>query len=124
VARAINRVVGRHGRVWDGRYHAHTLRAPREVRNALVYVLQNFRKHLRNATGFDPYSSAKWFTGWRKIRAVPLSGAPVVAASTWLASVGWRRHGLLGPNEAPRLRLSRAPRQMTRASPCPQLQPI
>jgi hypothetical protein len=124
VARAINRVLGRRGRVWDGRYHAHALRNPREVRNALVYILQNFRRHFRRAAGFDPYSSARWFTGWRSITAMPLNGAPVVAAGTWLASVGWRRLGLLGPNEAPRFRAPRARGRMTRASLCPQPQPI
>jgi hypothetical protein len=35
------------------------------VRNALVYVLTNFRKHERRAsrTGLDPYSSAACFDG-------------------------------------------------------------
>jgi REP-associated tyrosine transposase len=104
VARAINRVLRRHGRVWDGRYHAHILRTPREVRNALVYVLNNFKKHLRGALGLDPRSSARWFQGWRGFVAVPLATAPVVAPRTWLASVGWRCHGLLDPREAPRRR--------------------
>ena len=40
------------------------LGTPREVRNALVYVLLNFRKHLRVKTGTDPRSSAAWFEGW------------------------------------------------------------
>src|SRR6185369_2742332 len=80
VARPISRVLARRGRVWDGRYHAHALRSPHEVRNALVYVLQNFHKHLRRATGFDAYSSARWFSGWRKITAAPLTDAPVVEA--------------------------------------------
>ena len=43
VAKAINRRLGRDGHVWDGRYHARVLRSPREVRNALVYILQNWR---------------------------------------------------------------------------------
>jgi len=64
VARAVNRALGRRGRVWGDRYHAHVLRTPREVRNALVYVLNNFRKHVRNARGLDPFSSARWFDGW------------------------------------------------------------
>ena len=102
VARAVNRVLGRCGRVWDGRYHAHVLRNPREVRNALVYVLQNFRKHLRHSAGLDPRSSAAWFQGWRTIDAAPREGAVVVAARTWLARVGWRRHGLLDVKEMPR----------------------
>ena len=37
LARAVNRVLGVHGRVWGERYHAHALRTPREVRNAIVY---------------------------------------------------------------------------------------
>jgi REP-associated tyrosine transposase len=102
VARAINRVVRRRGRVWHGRYHAHVLRAPREVRNAFVYVLQNFRKHLRAVPGIDPRSSARWFAGWRNIPTASLINAPVVAPRTWLARVGWRRHGLLDVREMPR----------------------
>ncbi len=102
VARAINRVLRRRGRVWDGRYHSHLLRTPREVRNAFVYVLQNFRKHLGGVAGLDPRSSAGWFQGWRTTVAAPLVPAPVVAARTWLARIGWRRHGLLDVKEAPR----------------------
>jgi putative transposase len=60
VAKAVNRALGRAGRVWD-RYHSRMLRTPREVRNALVYVLDNFRKHIRGARGLDPCSSALWF---------------------------------------------------------------
>ena len=43
-ARAINRASKRHGRVWSDRYHRRPLRTPREMRAAIVYVLQNFRK--------------------------------------------------------------------------------
>jgi REP element-mobilizing transposase RayT len=104
VARAINRVLRRRGPVWDGRYHARALRTPREVRNALVYVLNNVKKHLVGVVGFDPRSSARWFHGWREIVGLSLSTAPVVAPHTWLARVGWRLHGLLDPREAPRRR--------------------
>ena len=41
IAKGLNRVLRRRGRVWGDRYHARALRTPREVRNALVYVLQN-----------------------------------------------------------------------------------
>ena len=58
VAKAMNRVLGRRGRVWSDRYHARLLRTPREVRNAFVYVLNNVRKHIRSARGLDPCSSA------------------------------------------------------------------
>lgn len=101
VARAINRVLCRHGHVWGGRFHAHTLHTPREVRNALVYVLNNCRKHLRALVGMDPRSSAAWFDGWETTTAVPAQDAAVVAARTWLARIGWRRQGLLKIDEAP-----------------------
>jgi putative transposase len=102
MAKAINRLLGRCGKVWIDRYHARALATPREVRHAIVYVLQNFRKHLRGVRGFDPRSSAAWFTGWRTAIAAPLGRSPIVTAQTWLASVGWRRHGLIGVDEAPR----------------------
>ena len=47
VALAVNRALRRRGRVWSDRYHARALRTPREVRNGLVYVLANWKKHLR-----------------------------------------------------------------------------
>jgi REP-associated tyrosine transposase len=34
IARGVNRVTGRRGKLWRGRYHARILRAPREVRAA------------------------------------------------------------------------------------------
>jgi putative transposase len=49
VAKAVNCALGRVGRVWGDRYHARMLRTPREVRNALVYVLSNWLKHVRGA---------------------------------------------------------------------------
>jgi hypothetical protein len=104
VARTVNRAWGRAGRVWADRYHAHLLRTPREVRHALVYVLNNFRKHLRAAVGLDPYSSARWFEGWKDIVPSGDVPSPVVAARTWLAAVGWRRSGgAIDPAEAPRV---------------------
>ncbi len=47
VAKAINRLCGRKGRVFDDRYHARVLRTPTEVRRVRHYVRDNFRKHLR-----------------------------------------------------------------------------
>jgi putative transposase len=107
VARRVNRVMGRSGRVWADRYHARALETPREVRNALVYVLLNRKKHGSAARGFvgglDPCSSAMWFDGWKGPRfGVPATDCPVVRARTWLAGVGWRRHGLVRADEAPK----------------------
>ncbi|HVN40942.1 MAG TPA: transposase [Myxococcota bacterium] len=54
VAHAVNRVFKRNGAVLLGRYHVRALRTPREVRNALAYVLLNVRKHWKQRTGSAP----------------------------------------------------------------------
>ena len=100
-ARAINRASSGHGRVWTDRYHARALRTPREVRAAIVYVLQNFRKHLRAPAIIDPRSSGPWFDGWEDATEAP-QPMPVSRPRTWLASIGWRRAGgPIGYHEAP-----------------------
>jgi len=101
IAKGVNRVLGRRGHVWSGRYHARALRTPREVRNALVYVLQNWRKHVPGARGLDWRSSAVWFQGWRGPVQRTAARPPVVPPRTWLAAVGWRRLGLIHPDERP-----------------------
>lgn len=105
-AKAVNRVLARAGAVWGDRYHARALATPREVRNALLYVLQNWKKHIHGACGLDPRSSAAWFAGWRTAVASAAT-APVATARTWLARIGWRRHGLLDVREGPRRRRGR-----------------
>jgi REP element-mobilizing transposase RayT len=105
LARAVNRVLERRGRVWGDRYHARAMRTPREVRGALVYVLTNWRKHQANARGLDPCSSARWFDGWRaRPRDLATQGedTPVARPRTWLAMFGWRRCGLVDVHERPR----------------------
>jgi hypothetical protein len=102
-AKAINRAVGRRGRVWSSRYHARALKTPTETRRGLVYVLLNFRKHLRAAPGIDPRSSGAWFEGWRRTPTAPIEPCPVAPPTTWLAAVGWRRAGgPIGIDEHPR----------------------
>jgi REP element-mobilizing transposase RayT len=105
LARAVNRVFRRRGPVLSDRYHARVLKTPREVRNALVYVLLNARRHAgRRASklgAVDPASSARWFEGWKR-EIASARGAPSVAqAHTWLLRKGWRRHGLIGLDEIP-----------------------
>lgn len=104
MARALNRAWARRGSVFEGQYHCRALRTPRAVRHALVYVLQNARKHGVQLEGLDPCSSARWFRGWSaRVRFEPVEGAsPVVQPCTWLLRVGWLRHGLLDHEEAPR----------------------
>ena len=111
-ARAVNRALGRAGRVLADRYHLRVLRTPREVRNALAYVLLNARRHLAQQSGrgavrgdgIDPASSGRWFDGWKSGGAASPgdpTAAAVAAAHTWLLRVGWRRHGLIAASEIP-----------------------
>jgi putative transposase len=117
IARRVNMLVGRRGRFWKERYHRRDLATPRQFRNALVYVLQNFRKHARPsaraacARELDGHSSAKWVDDWcderlrerlseARARAGP---RPTAEPVTWIARVGWKRHGKLDPRESPRL---------------------
>src|SRR5262245_27721674 len=101
VARTLNRLWKRRGGVFSDRFHARALRTPREVRSALVYVLQNAKHHGLRMLGVDPWSSGPWFDGWRQ-GSVLLDLGPVARAKTWLLRVGWRRHGLIGIQESPR----------------------
>jgi REP element-mobilizing transposase RayT len=101
VAKAVNRVLHRRGRVWADRHHSRPLRTPREVRNALAYVLTNWIKHVRNAWGLDPASSARWFRGWTTSPAPPESPSPVVPPRSWLAGSAGDTTGSSIPGNAP-----------------------
>ncbi len=102
LARAVNRMLGRRGKVWSDRYHRHELATPREVRHALVYVLNNVKKHRPRFAGLDPCASAAWFTGWRDVsRSAPSGESPVVPPCTWLLDRGWRRAGPVRSDEVP-----------------------
>jgi REP-associated tyrosine transposase len=107
IARALNRTFRRGGRVLAERFHLHVLRTPREVRNAVAYVLLNARHHARRVwreLRIDPASSARWFDGWRREPAVDRRDGnvvPVMPARTWLLARGWRRHGLIDPGDVP-----------------------
>ncbi len=107
-ARGVNRVFHRAGRVLADRCHVHVLRTPREVRNAIAYVLLNARRHLARrgcrppADGrIDPASSGRWFAGWRTGAAAFQDPPAVAAPRSWLLCVGWRRRGLIDPAEVP-----------------------
>jgi hypothetical protein len=110
LARAVNRVFGRSGSVMAGRYHLRVLGSPREVRNAIAYVLCNARKHWRGHWGqappvrIDAASSGRWFGGW--LREAPRSDegpglCEVSAARSWLLRTGWKYWGLIDPAEVP-----------------------
>jgi hypothetical protein len=117
LAKRLNRLFARRGRLFDDRFHARSLKTPLEVRRALAYVLNNFRRHA-DTTGprlplsfRDPWSSAAWFDGWDPewIHAppdpralddpLPALASGIVPARSFLLRRGWRRHGLLRPFE-------------------------
>jgi REP-associated tyrosine transposase len=107
MARALNRLWRRVGNVFADRYHDRILRSPREVWNALRYVLCNARKHgaWSSRTRHDPFSSAAWFDGWRSAPPMPAESSPAARAGTWLLKDGWRFHGLIDIDATPVLAL-------------------
>jgi putative transposase len=107
IARRLNAMLGRTGKVFSDRYHSVELSSARQVRNALAYVLLQARRHAAQrqsamTTQRDSCSSAPLFDGFTsgKPRAGPWSET-VVAAETWVLRVGWRRYGAIGLREVP-----------------------
>ena len=99
-AKRLNREIFRRltGKVWGDRYHSRELTSPSAVRRALVYVLQNVRKHGFELAGrfVDPLSSAKGFDGWDTPVLVPLDESETFSARkprTWLLGEGWSTRG-------------------------------
>lgn len=110
-ARAINKVLDRTGRVFAFRYHATSVKSPRQMRHVLSYVLNNWRHHHEDERSkrarqalVDPYSSALDFSGWKERFAIPpeYHRLPVARAQTWLMNVGWKRHGPISVYDVPR----------------------
>jgi hypothetical protein len=117
----VNRLVFGRGPFIAGRFHSRDLETRRAVRNTLVYVLGNFRKHAQKrgepcTASIDPFSSAPYFASFRGLggrtpfelapRIVPNafrpSVTPVAAAETWLLARGWMTLGEISVREAPR----------------------
>jgi len=116
LARAVNRIFRRRGPVLADRYHVRTLKTPREVRNALRYVLLNASRHASRTLELDSASSARWFDGWRSDPpATPAPPGPeprpIARARSWLLRLGWQLHGLLEPAAVP------GPKQRRRGFP-------
>jgi REP-associated tyrosine transposase len=101
VARRMNRRFKRKGRFFRERFDGKVIKSPKQMRNALRYVLLNHHKHRLESAhelvdGFDPFSSSRFFDGWKRptpaCRPPPREG-PVVAPRAWLLTTGWRRYG-------------------------------
>ena len=115
LARNLNKLWQRRGRLFAGRHHEQVLKTPRQVRYAIRYVLQNGRKHRTvSPTELDPCSSASQFDGWRGYPAEMLHTlrrkmadlrlpriTDLFAPRTWLLAIGWREWGLLPATESP-----------------------
>jgi REP element-mobilizing transposase RayT len=116
LARALNRALGRKGKLWKERYHARPLRSPRETRRGLAYVLLNGRSHAVRAgrewlpRTADPFSTAAFFDGWLerpRLYAVRLGAraAPgeelCCPPASYLLRALWKQHGLIHPDETP-----------------------
>jgi putative transposase len=121
IARRINRALQRTGDFFEERYHVRPLATPREVRNALRYVLNNERHHASTpiaARWLDPFSSAPWFSGWSEpvahstlpewLCALP---RPTMPATVWLLTTGWKKHGLIAFDEVPAMQRLRRGRR-------------
>ncbi len=113
IARRVNRLLSRRGRLFSERFHARALRNPREVRHALAYVLLNERRHLAAERKlslppwyFDDCSSAAEFGGWQVVSGLDPPPPPKVdvmlPAESYLLRVLWKKHGLIVPDEVPR----------------------
>ena len=93
IAKNVNKVMDTHGAVFAERYHAHILRTPAEVRNALAYVRGNFTVHAQRRgepapSRPDDCSSVALVGG----KLPDEDGPPLVSpARTWLLAIGWLR---------------------------------
>jgi REP element-mobilizing transposase RayT len=103
------------GAVFTDRYHACPLATPRQVRNCIAYVLNNWRHHDEHlhkparAWKLDPFSSAIHFSGWKGLDESPTmyprrsTYDPLVVwqPKTWLLRVSWQRHGCIDEYAVP-----------------------
>jgi REP element-mobilizing transposase RayT len=95
IARALNAMMNRRGRVFADHYHSRLLRTPTELARAIAYVLGNAAHHFGRRSA-DPFASSGI--------ALEIRARALEAPQTWLVRIGWRRakaapeppHGALG----------------------------
>jgi REP element-mobilizing transposase RayT len=101
------------GQVFEDGYYLEVIESPRQARNALAYVLNNWRRH-REDRGEDTYklvdrfSTGIRFDGWKEREGQGRWDAPagyeeliVWEPRTWLLTTGWRKYGLISVYERP-----------------------
>ncbi len=89
IAKALNKLASRTGKVFADRFWSRVLESPREVRHVIAYVLGNARKHAERMglwitlPTVDPYAAG------------PGHDTPSLSEPrTWLLRVGWTRSPL------------------------------
>ncbi len=108
-ARALNSEFERDGKVFAFRYHAKHITSARYARNAISYVLNNWRRHRADqfnsemSMPFDRFSSASMFMGWAASCPYKPSGEglPISIPRTQLLVFDWEWFGLIDPYEVP-----------------------
>jgi hypothetical protein len=85
---------------------------PRQARNSLAYVLNNWRKHREDRCGrpqswkLDAYSTGMAFTGWAEQPAFWLAPPTyermaVMVPETWMLRVSWQSQRAISLYEIP-----------------------
>jgi REP element-mobilizing transposase RayT len=105
IARALNRLWQRKGKVFAERFHQQILKSPTQLRRALVYVLNNYFHHgQRPRKDLDRFASGPWFEGWKErftVKGIDHVPRHLAAPRTWLMTDGWRKLGRIRLDEAP-----------------------
>jgi hypothetical protein len=116
LARAVNHIAGRAGRVLADRYHHRLLATPREVHRALLRAVERAEARAAGSDGTQGCRATRHgllgaLVRWletepdrdraREHHADPGVTGSVARARPRLLTVGWRRHGLLDPAEVP-----------------------
>ncbi|HEX8110111.1 MAG TPA: transposase [Kofleriaceae bacterium] len=119
-ARNINTMLGaggrrRRGPVFTDRYHLEVITTPKRARNALSYILNNWRHHREDQDGpastwlVDPFSSGISFPDWLELEGKDVmwpiretyDPLMVRRPQSWLLREGWKRHGMISAREVP-----------------------
>jgi len=119
-ARNINSVLAiggrrRRGAVFADRYHLEVITSPTRARNAMSYILNNWRKHGEDRQGLastwlvDPYSSGISFPDWKELEdkvwmwRIRETYDPLMVRrpQSWLLRDGWRLCGAVSARDVP-----------------------
>jgi REP element-mobilizing transposase RayT len=120
-ARNINTALGvdkyrrRRGPVFADRYHLTVITSPTQTRNAIGYVLSNWRKHKEDQQGLastwlvDPFSSGILFPNWKELEDKDVmwpwretyDPLMVRRPQGWLLSEGWKKAGSISARDVP-----------------------